>query len=371
MHIDSYFTCDIIIKRENNVSEYSNKGNEYFRMPEYNNVREFNTASEYERTASSESDARFDETTHRKNGYSCSLSSSRREKQKETNKIVAVATAGTVSIVTIVAVILAAIAGISFISFNSTPTSVVCIIDIPEDMDGSFTGVLYDGNGEEVIRTETQGFGELSFFFSNLSPDTEYFFSVFDAEEKQYLYESVKTLSADYAIVTLGDAQYFPWTVRVSLNVHNPENEQLTAVLIYDEDSLLEESFPLPEDGVVTAKHEGASVVRINVSDSEGNVLISAFYPLYGIELMLTEQISLNGQTASATLSVTNPSKCLLYAVVRDNASGQNVASILLSEGENNLVFENLPLSEQMELIVTDESGGSYSVAEFSSVYSR
>lgn len=345
------------------MNDRSIKCNEFFRTEEYNTVREYNAKREIKSVDNSITDLSFDESTHRKNGYSSS-SSSRREKQKNTNRIVALATAGTASIVAIVAVVLAAFVGVSFLFFTATDVSISCQVDIPEKMSGDFTGVLYDADGQEVSRCDLYGYGKLTFVFEELVPDTEYYFSVLDSEGKQYLYETVHTQPEDYPVVTAVSAELFPQAARITFDVYDPLSLTFEVTLEYDEASGAEsETFAMPDDGVVTVQNKYSGNVRIIVNGSDGIKYFDNSYPLLNIAYSLSQDgTDIGDDYAKFTVVVENPSGCGLFAVLVDTSSGIEVARAEVFNGSNPLSFTGLAPATY-DAVLVDGLGRQYGLA--------
>lgn len=349
------------MKRSNKVNERSNKGAEFYRPPEFNEKRTIKSVDD------NLSSLDFNERTHRDMGYSFPSDNSRREKQKNTNKIVAIATTGTVSVVTIVAVIVAAIVGISFVSFSPSVTGLTCVVDIPEGMEGDFVGVLYDVDGNEVVRTEVSGSGECKFPFDGLFPETQYYFSVFDAEGTQYLYESVNTTAGTQPLVLTTAEENYPFAVRISFYVYNPVSSSLTVTLIYDENSadMTTETFPLPDDGVVTARKEQASYVRVRIDGDDGIRYFDKTYALGYFDYEIAEETGVIGEdNVSFSVNILdNPSGFALSAVLVDE-NGNFVASAPLTDGQNEITFENLE-SGVYDAYIEDALGERYSIGNY------
>lgn len=341
---------------------------EFFRCEEYNKVREYNAKREIASVDDSVTSLTFDESTHRKNNFSSSsTTSSRREKQKNTNRTVALATAGTASIVTVVAVIIAAFVGLTFLSFTATDVSIACKVEIPEALDGDFSGVLFNADGEEVARCEVSGHGELKFLFDGLSPDTEYYFSVFDVNETQYLYETVRTQKSTVPAIKATDEEFFPFAARITLDVYNPVSLDFEVTLDYGEASGTEaQTFAMPEDGVITVRNEAAESVRITVQGSDGVRYFDASYDLPRMECSVPEDgVTFTEDAVYATIYVDDASSSELFAVVTDTATGEEAARVAVKNGVNEVAFGDLPPSAY-SVSIEDGLGYVYDCGAFS-----
>lgn len=347
------------------MNEKSKKGAEYFRTDEYNSIR--NSSSRlYSDVSETLTSLDFDESTHRKKSYASSLSASdKRSKQKDLTKIATLAAAGTFSVVAIVAVVIAVVTGITFVSFSATPTTIACVAEIPEEMDGLLTGVLYDASGEEVSRTEVEGSGTLKFSFSDLRPDTEYFFSILDSENNGYLYESVRTTPSTEAVVTETGVEYFPYAVRVSLATDNPSDEDFTVYVTFDEDESNVVSYRLGDERTVTADSQGSSTARITITDGNGTVRFDTTYALPYLEYTAVEGVSVNGRSASARILLETSEDVRMQAVAVSKETGEPVANVLIQTGENDVSFDDLPAGDYM-LCLKDGLGKLYEVEGFS-----
>ena len=329
---------------------------EFFRTDEYNSVRELSSSRKYVRASDNLTSLDFDESTHRKNSFASSLSD-KRAKRKNTDKIIAFATTGTVSIVAVVAAVLSVIAGISFVSFTATPSSVSCIVDIPEDMDGYYIGTLLDADGAEVARTETSGHGECKFAFDGLRPDTEYFFTIFDEDETQYLYESVRTTVPETTMIFVDSEEYFPHAVRLNLDIYETTEERLTVNVRYDDGTLFEESYDMPENFEITARYEGAQIATVIVTGEDGTYYLYNTYSLPSPEIYYDRFHENTDSGFDVAIFVSGADKCELAFVVSDG--DEEVTKRTLSNGLNEFTFDFQYL-ENYDLYVVDGLGEKY-----------
>lgn len=349
------------------MNERSNKGKEFFRTSEYNAIPEHNPKRSIASVDDSVTSLDFDESTHRKNGYSSSLNTSRREQQKSTTQTAVLATAGTVSMVTVIAAILAIIVGISFVSFSASLTELTCIVDIPEDMAGDFVGVLYDSDGNEAAKTEVNGSGECEFAFTGLFPETQYYFSIFDADGTQYLYETVSTAAGTQPLIVTTSEENQPFAVKISFKVYNPVSTSFNVTLIYDEATENEErdTFSMPDDGIVTARKEFAENVRIIIEDADGTAYFDSSYPLHGFTYETTEDTgTVSESSISFSVNVINPNGFALSALLTDSESGKIIAVKPLTQGLNDLTFSNLSKG-LYDAFIEDASGNRYAIGSY------
>lgn len=351
------------------MNEKSKKGAEYFRTDEYNSIR--NSSSRlYSDVSETLTSLDFDESTHRKKSYASSLSASdKRSKQKDLTKTAALAAAGTFSVVAIVAIVIAAVTGITFVSYSATSTTIACVTEIPEDLTGGFIGVLYDAAGEEAARTEAEGTGTVKFAFTDLSPDTEYFFSILDQENNGYLYESVCTAPDTEPTVSEAGVEYFPYAVRVSPSVNGPSDGDFTAYVAYDEDESAVVSYGLGNERTVTADSQGASSARITVTDKDGVVRFDKTYSLPYLEYFVLGDVSVSGNSVFADVFLETSEEVVMTAIAVSKETGETVAGISVKTGKNDVVFDDLP-SGGYSLCLQDGLGKIYTVDEFSIPYS-
>lgn len=348
------------------MNEKSTRYSEYFRTAEYNEVREFNDKRAIKSVGDSVTSLTFDESTHRKNSYASSSSSaaSRREKQKNSNKIAVLATAGAFSVVTMVAVVLAAIVGIAFLSYSSDAASISCVVDIPQDLDGVFKGVLYDVNGAEITSCEVSGNGEQTFFFNGLSPSTDYYFSIFDENGQQYLYETVRTADTETPAITLKQTEYYPHAAVIGLELYNPSDATFTVTVRYDDDKTTDESFPLDGSLTVTARSANASTARIFIDGNDGVRYFDLTCPLYSVECFLTSSPYFTEDGAFVlNLSLDNPCGCAIYVAAVDEKTGLVVAQAEAVQGENEIILEGLTPGESYYPVLLDPLGERYALS--------